>query len=60
MTVKVVAHGEDYGLGFYEGKCSDVLQGKRIQAVEADQTKLSVSGILNVPMSVEKWLLTGY
>ena len=52
MIVEGVAYGEDCGLIF----CGE----KPRLAVASNQTKLSVSAIVNVSMSVEKWLLTGY
>ena len=38
MTVKAVAYGEDYGLEFYGGMCSDVWQGKPRLALASGQT----------------------
>ena len=52
MIVEGVAYGEDCGLIFCGVK-------PRL-AVASNQTKLSVSAIVNVSMSVEKWILTGY
>ena len=60
MTVKGVTYGEDYALRFCGRTFLEVRQGKLRLAVASDKTKLSVSAILNVSMSVEKWLLTGY
>ena len=40
--------------------CSEFCGVKPRLAVASNQTKLSVSAIVNVSMSVEKWLLTGY
>ena len=60
MAVKGAAYREDYGLGFREETYSEVWQGKPRLVVASDQTKLSVSAIVNVSMSVEKWLLTDY
>ena len=58
--VKGVALEEDYGLGFCGGTCLEVRQRKPRLVVASDQTKLSVSPIVNVSMSAERWLLTGY
>ena len=60
MVVERVAYGEDCGLGFCGGNVLEKLQGKPRLTVASNQTKLSVSTIFNVSMSVEKWLLTGY
>ena len=54
------AYGQDFKIGFCGGRCSEVWQRKSRMTVASNQTKLSVSTVLNVSMSVEKWLLTGY
>ena len=54
-------YGEDCGLRFCRGTCSEMWQGKPRLLIASDQTKLSVSTILNASMSVqlvENWLLT--
>ena len=51
-TVEGVAYGEDYGLGFCGGTCSEVLLGKPILAVTWNQIKSSLSAILNVSVPV--------
>ena len=53
-------YGRGYGLGFWGWACWEVWQGKLRLAVTSNQTKLRVSAIFNVSMSVEKWLLNGY
>ena len=52
--------GKYYGLGFCWGDRSEVRQGKSRLMKASDQTKLSVSVLSNVSMSVEKWLRNGY
>ena len=47
-AVKGITYGEDYGLGFCVGTCSEVCQGKPRPTVALDQTSLSVSAVLNV------------
>ena len=48
------------GLDSVGGTCSKSDRGNRDWWFASNQTKLSVSTIFNVSMSVEKWLLTGY
>ena len=55
-----VAFGENYGFGFSGEKYSEVWQRKLRLALASNQTKLSVSVILNGSVSVENWLLSGY
>ena len=60
VIVEGVSYREDYGLGFCWGTCSEVWKGKPRLAVASNQTKLIVSAIFSVSMSVGKWLLPGY
>ena len=47
ITVKGAAYVEDYGIRLCGGMCSKVWQGKPRLMVASDQSKLSVSAILN-------------
>ena len=48
------------GLDSVGETCSGMWQGKPRLTVASNQTKLAISTIFNVAMSVEKWLLTCY
>ena len=48
------------GLDSVGETCSKMWQGKPRLTVASNQTKLAISTIFNVAMSVEKWLLTCY
>ena len=48
------------GLDSVGETCSEMWQGKPRLTVASNQTKLAISTIFNVAMSVEKWLLTCY